>query len=806
MANKENQKANKLRKRRFYKRKGFWLGLILFCVLSAGIGYVGVERYTRPFRERADAYDLARINDLEIPSVILDRHGKEIGRIFVQNRSVIPISEVPDIFIEALKAGEDQRFETHDGIDYIGIVRAVYLNKKAGKRTQGASTVTQQLARNAYDLINESKRRGEDDMNRKIVEAFLARRITKSYSKKQVLEFYLNRIYFGSGYYGIRSASLGYFGKEPKDLTALESAAIVGCIKDPNDMTPLRYPENNKKSRNLVLGRMAEANAITSKEASKLSAETLKLNPKPLQRGTSHLYERIADEIGRELGPDALAAGGFIIHTSIDADVQSAMEKGLKASYEKAEAVQGYANQKKADYKKSSGKPAEYLQGAGLMVDHATGEVLAHVGGRDYAEVPYDVIELGKRPLGTAFLPFAYAAGFKQNLTPATAVTDEWMDARFVGIGGTEGVMGEWGMETLNPGKPEGKITARRALESSKIGASIGFAQMAGLQNVANTAEAFGLPMKGAELLPRLAAGWEAASMKDAVRAISVFGRNGTSAPKVFTFVDRVENSEGSIVYNRKIEVPVRLEPIDDATSYMVHTMLRGGMERGSASGLTEMLVEKPFSGAGKTGTTHDFSDNWFLGYNGRVSCGVWLGFLQPGKSIYQGAFSKELAMPVWADAMNACAKDFGGKVIPQPESIQEVKICRVSGQRATPYCYETVMDPVTNRPRTRSAEFTEFFRKGMPTLPFCQIHSGSESAAPEGRPLSPAMIDSTPVRPKEQILLGEDPYFTEQVMLEGMEHQPQRRSTNVLDSFDLGDGEKPLQLAWPKRIKIMPE
>ncbi len=810
MANSETNTRNKLRKQRFYKRKGFWLTLIVLALLGGTIGYVGMEYYTRPYRDRAYTYDLKRINDLEIPSVILDRNGKEIGRIFVQNRSVIPIEEVPKIFIDALKAGEDQRFETHTGVDYIGVARAVWLNFQAGETTQGASTITQQLARNAYNLEAERKERGESGMQRKMVEAFLARRIERHFkSKPQILEFYLNRIYFGSGYYGIRSASLGYFGKEPKDLTALESAAIVGCIKNPTGLSPLNDPEGNRRSRNLVLGRMADAGAISNREATRLAGEILKLNPKPLQRGTTHLYERVADEIRRLLGEDALASGGFRIHTSIDADVQSALENSLRLSLERAESVPDYANQKRADYKKSSGQTAEYLQGAGLMVDHATGEVLAHVGGRDYSDVPYDVIELGRRPLGTAFLPFMYAAGIQQGLSPATAVDDEEIDNRFVGVGGREGILAEWGMEVARPTYERKPITARRAFEYSKIAASLRFADKVGVPNIVKMAEAFGLPMKDAELLPRLAIGWESASLKDAVRGISAFGRGGTTAPTAFTLVSSVENVEGSTVFSRKIEVPSRLEPIDDATAYVVHSMMRGGMEHGSAAGLIDMLAEKPFQGAGKTGTTHDFSDNWFLGYNGRVACGVWVGFLQPNKTIYEGAFSRDLAMPVWADAMNAASRNFGGKVIPQPESVVEVKICSLSGQRSTPYCYETIIDSETGRPRTRSAEITEFFRKGSENLPFCPQHSGAETvdagAAAVG--LSQlAVIDSTPVRSKEPVLIGEDPYFTEQVMLEGMERQPTRSSTNVLDSFDLGDGEKPLQFAWPKRLEILPE
>jgi membrane peptidoglycan carboxypeptidase len=808
MATSEKNTRNKLKKRRFYKRKRFWGSLALLMLACAVIGYVVAERYTRPYRERAYTYDLERINDLEIPSLILDRNGKEIGRVFVQNRSVIPITGVPQIFIDALRAGEDQRFNTHDGVDYIGVARAVWLNYQAGETTQGASTITQQLARNAYDLEADRKKRGETGMERKMVEAFLAQRIEKRYEKSQILEFYLNRIYFGSGYYGIRSASLGYFGKEPKDLDALESAAIVGCIKNPTNLSPINNPNGNRNSRNLVLGRMVDLKALTRAQSADLMVSTLKLDPQPLQRGTTHLYERVADEIRRMMGEDALAAGGFRIHTSIDSDVQQSLELSLQRSLERAEQHPGYANQKRADYRKSSGKVAEYLQGAGLMIDHGNGEVIAHVGGRDYGQVPYDVIELGRRPLGTAFLPFVYAAGFERNLTPATILMDEWMDNRSVMIGGRDGVLAEWGMEVATP-PVEGEITARRALEASKIAASVSFAVKTGLENVVKTAGNFGLPTKDIELLPRIAAGWEAASLKDAVRAISAFARGGQTAPQLLTYVNRIEDADGITRYERAIRVPTRLQATDEATAFMVHSMLRGSMDRGSAAGLADRMVEKPFTGGAKTGTTHDFSDNWFLGYNGRVTCGVWVGFLQPGKSIYAGAFSKDLAMPVWEEAMNAAAPAFGGKGIAQPESVVEANICRVSGQRATPYCYETVVDPSTGRPRTRAAGQIEFFRKGTESLPFCHLHSGASGAEAGADAIGLgqlAVIDTTPVRAKAPALLGEDPYFTEQVLMDETQPVSGRNRASVLDSFDLGDGEEPLKLPWPERLEISPE
>ena len=808
MVKKNKGTRNKLRKRIFFKRKGFWLSLILLAVIAGVVGFFVAEDYTRPYRERAETYDLSKIGDVEIPSIIYDRNGVEIGRIFVQNRSVIPITEVPQIFVDALRAGEDQRFNTHDGVDYIGIVRAAYLNWKAGEQTQGASTITQQLARNAYDLEGERRKRDESGIERKIVEAFLARRIEKRYSKPEILEFYLNRIYFGSGYYGIRSASLGYFGKEPKDLTALESAAIVGSIKSPRYTSPINDPDANRKSRNLVLGRMVDLGALRKSEAKELVRTPLKLNPKPLQRGTTHLYERVADEIRRVLGEEALAAGGFKIYTSIDARVQEAMEKSLEVSYQRAESHPGYANQKKADYKKSSGVAPTYLQGAGLMVDHATGEVIAHVGGRSYEESPYDVIELGRRPLGTAFHPFLYAAALMNGHTPVTKLNDEWMSNRSLMVGGLDGVVAEWGMEVTSP-PVEKEITLRRALEASKIAASVQLAGMTGLEKVLKVAEGFGLPMKDAELLPRLAVGWEAASLKEAVRAIAAFARGGLTGPRVLSFVDRVEDVDGSTVYSRRVLQPDRLQATDDATAFMVHNIMRVGMDRGSAAGLSERMVERPFTGAGKTGTTHDFSDNWFLGYNGRVSCGVWVGFLQPNRSIYAGAFSRDLAMPVWEAAMNAAASSFGGKVIPQPESVVEAQICRVSGQRATPYCYDTVADPLTGQLRSGPASMMEFFRKGSENLPFCSEHSGAGQAIDAGAAsmgLSAlAVIDTTPVRAKAPVLLGEDPYYTQQVMMVGGEPAPGRNRANVLDSFDLGDREKALELPWPERLEIAP-
>ncbi len=786
----------------------------MFFASASLVAYLYVEQYTRPYRERALTYDLDKINKLELPSFILDRNGDEIGRIYVQNRSVMSIDHVPDLFLNALKAGEDSRFDTHNGVDYIGIVRALKLNYQAGTTTQGASTITQQLARNAYPLKQDALAKGESGIQRKMVEAFLAMRIEERYSKREILEFYLNRIYFGSGFYGLRSASLGYFGKEPKDLNLVECATIVGLIKNPTNNSPLNNLSASKTARNMVLKRMREERMLTSSNYSQAQLELLALNPKPLQRGTTHLYERIADAVGAALGRDALSAGGFTIHTTILAEAQNAAEKSLRESLNQAEKHPDYSAQKRSDYsKKQTAIAPEYLQGAVFMVDHSTGEVLVHVGGRDYAQVPYDFIEQGQRPMGTAFYPFLYAVGLAGKHTPVSILEDEPMDNRAVMVSGREGILGEWGMEVSAP-VYEGKITLRKAFEHSKIAATVRLGSEIGIERIIDAGKVFGFPMEDTEVLPRVTVGWEAASLKQAVSAISTFPLSGMRGPTKFTYLTRVENSDGQVVY------PLNPQPksthssgrlLDERVAWQVHDMMAAGMERGSARGLKDQLSTQPFNGAGKGGTTHDFSDAWFLGYNGRVSCGVWTGFLQGNsKPIYPGAFSRDLAMPVWAAAMNAASSALPSPSIHRPVGLVDVKICAISGQRVTEYCQELKEDVVTGKAKTISAEKIEYMLEGTQGLPFCTMHSGGNSSdidpshALSGLPV----LNTMPIRPMNSVLIGVDPYHSELPgeIATNTGNGLINRSTNVLDSLDLGEIEETIRLRKPPRLEISPD
>jgi len=814
MAKSSHQPRVKSRKKRlFFLRKGFWLTLLLLGTACAAAAWIYADDYLRPYRERAEIYDMARINDLEIPSIIVDRNGEEIGRFFVQNRAVISIDDVPQVFINALMSGEDQRFMQHKGVDYVGMARAAKLTYQGSR--QGASTITQQLARNAYNLKTEAEKRGESEIDRKLVEIFLALRIERHYSKREILEFYLNRIYLGSGFYGIRSASLGYFGKEPMDLTVEESASIVTLIKHPTGRSPLNNPDANLRGRNYVLGRMHEDGHISSRERDEAQLTPLVLNPRPLRRGTSQLYERISDAVTTALGEEALESGGFTIHTTILAPAQRAAEEALLESLARAELHPGYTRQRIHEFQRGSDEDPEFLQGAVLMIEHDTGEVLVHVGGRDYSLAQYDFIELGRRPLGTAFHPFIHIASLEHGGTPVRIVEDQQMDNRAVMIGGREGVLGEWGMEVEKP-VYEGEITARRALEASKIAANVRLANQVGIERVIQTANRFGLNMQDAERLPRVAVGFEDASLRQIVRAYSAIPRGGKTSRRDLIYLDRIVNQDGRTVWrNTRGSNAEEQAATDPATAWQIHDMLAGSLERGSAQGALDQLIERPFHGGGKTGTSADFSDNWFIGYNSRVTCGVWAGFLtSAGESIYPGAFSRDIAMPVWIAAMNAAAPSFRGEEPKPPQNIVQLEICSVSGQRATSFCQHQVEDIESGRIVTRPTAIIEWFRSDAVNLPYCATHAGGIEGLDRGREGVAAIrpvtgLNASPVRPTAPAVLGADPFMTEVpafVATDSTSSGIIRRRTNVLDSLELDAFDEPLKLRRPARLQILDE
>ena len=801
----------KKRKMKFFKLKWF-LYLGLFGLVVMGVGFLVFHIKTQPFKDRAAEYDLSKVNDVEVVSLILDRKGRELGRIFVENRDVISIKDVPQTMINALVAGEDQRFFEHDGVDRQGVLRAVWLNFKAGRQTQGASTITQQLARNAFHLKEEAQKEKWSGLERKAVEAYLAQRIEERYSKFEILEFYLNRVPFGSGFYGIRSASLGYFGKEPRDLTVSECASLVGCIKNPTNISPLNNLEMNKKARNQVLRRMTAESFLSDSESRELQETDVVVNSKPIQRGSSHLYERIAQDVRQRLGEDALTEGGFKIFTTIDLDVQKAMEKRMLEQLANTELVEGYKHPKYEDYRAKDGKP-KYLQGAGLMVENETGAVVAYVGGRDFTHNQFDIVQLGRKPIGTAFLPFIYTAGLERKMSPASLMIDAPMNNRAIMLDGREGVLGEWGMETLRPDY-EGEITMRRALEVSKISASVRLGKDLGLGAVMETARKFGLTFPETKLLTRMLVGTDEFSLPDLVRAYSVFPNGGQESQPLY-LVERILDVSGKERYEMK-HTGGKKGVIKEETSFVMHTMLQSALKNGTnpeGAEVTTGLTNDP-SLAGKTGTTYDFADNWFVGYNSKVTCAVWMGFLHGRRdAIYPEAFSRETVFPVWVDSMNAATNDFAGQQLPTPEGIVKLEVCQSSGLRKTKNCHEYKRDPVSGREVYIPTTFFEYFAKGSEPSGYCDVHglvddslAANHNFSTDGNQSS--RFRAIPVQPKAPLLLGKDPYGTEQPDFVPRDRSAMRGNTGILnlDQLEDEDRDAAIILDRPRRINIKAE
>ncbi len=797
------------------------------CLLIAGVGlYIGNKKLD-PYREIADGYDLTRVGEKEEMSFIHDRSGKEIGTMFVENRFSIPLEEIPPIFVNAVLAQEDQRFYEHDGVDQVGVVRAAYLNLRSGSVTQGAGTITMQLARKSFDLLGEARRNEWSGYERKIVEAFVALRIEehllndpevmagnagdpearKKAMKEKILEYYLNLVPFGSGYYGVRSASLGYFGKEPKELSIPECASIVACLKAPRRISPLRSLEENRINRDHVINRMALEEMITTEERDRFLKQPVVLNPKPIRRGKSFLYAIVAEQARELVGEEALNRGGYTIRTTIDASIQAEAEASLAGQLDAIEETPGYKHPKRSDHKEGETK---YLQGATLMIDHQTGEVLAHVGGRDYAARQYDFIEKGRRPLGTGFLPFVYASAFDNGYHPASLVLDEQMNSRKLPIGGLEGVVPEWGMEVLSP-KYEGSITSRRALNASKIAASAGLGLEVGLETIHETAQKFGIASESDRLLSRMLVGFDQVGMNEVVSAYSTFPRGGTRVTET-RYIQEIRDIEGKVVFPRPgDDLDLKTQPVcSEAAAFQVHSILNEVLKDGNLGEVSSGLTGTSFPGGGKSGTPYGFSDAWMAGYNSRVTCAVWVGFYGGRKSIHREAFAKDVAYPVWEQLMNSAVRaNYVGGEIAQPDSIEKVPVCRVSGMRPTRYCNEAETNEETGNISFHSTSYFEYLRKGL-ELGICTEHGDEvniEALADQAQPQE--TINAIPIKSKAPLLLGFDPYNSETPTLvpEDPDSDGYFSNENILIVEDRVRGEKEalLELARPGRFVLPP-
>jgi len=750
------------------RRRSAWRWLIwiplLLALLGALVAGVGLYYMRSEFMTLAAQYDFKRLDRMESASVIYDRKGAQMGKIFIQNRNPVSYDKISPLLVNAVIAAEDQRFWDHDGVDYFGVLRAAQANWTAGRIRQGASTVTQQLARNSFELKERTYRR-------KLLEMALALQIEKNFPKKKIMEMYLNRVYFGGGLYGAEAAARGYFGVSAADLTASQAAVLAGLLKSPNSLSPWTNVEASKANRDVVLRQMRDLGMLDATAYREALAEPLSVRQRPEPVRQSYALDYIRQQAIASLGYDRAMNGGFRIYTTIDTDMQRAAEAALQRRATEVEQRPGYGNESFEDFAgrlaanppklgDSNTKQPTYLQGAVLVLDNQTGGVVVMVGGRDFRHSEYNRSVQGRRPLGTAFLPIVYAAAFEKGVFPGTVVQDWALDNRLVGIGGAAGILGEWGVERVD-NQYDGEVTAREAFVRGKNAAAVRVGFKTGLEAVSKVAKDAGIesplrPFANAYL------GTSEVTLEESTLAYTMFPGGGTRPARTHV-IDRIEDSDGEVIYRRSEE---RKTVVSDATAWQVHSLMTDALARGTGDKAMTDYGLAVAGSAGKTGTAYGFTDVWYLGYSDRLTCGVWMGFDRP-KQIFRGAFGRDLALPVWVDVMNSSREEFPSAVMKPPVTVEQVEVCRLTGEAATDKCIEKVRGP-DGTEVSESTVYTEYARIGKGPTTACPLHSGGPKSfvkefQEEEWPRAAAAIDLSKIRPVDvsslPVVGAADPY-----------------------------------------------
>ncbi|MEY2495075.1 MAG: penicillin-binding protein [Verrucomicrobiota bacterium] len=751
--------------RPWYARRKFYIPIGSALVLLIGFGiYFWILAGT--MSQEAATFDLSKLEQMESASVILDRNDKIFGQIYVENRETIPYDQLPRDLVNAVIAMEDNKFYQHGGYDLSGIVRAALKNFTAGHVRQGASTITQQLARNSFALKERTFRR-------KLLEIYLSKRIEERFGKQKIMELYLNRIYFGGGLYGAEAASRGYFGKPARDMSLTECTTLAGLIKSPNKLSPWGDKTASREARNLVLTRMRDLGFISRERCETAQAEETVIGSRQSAQGQTYAVDYIRQQVIAAVGWDRAMNEGYRIHTTIDAELQKVGEDSMRAHLAQVEQHPGYNHPTYEVYAaryrsaKQLAVPTvtvapDYLQGALIALDNQTAGILVLIGGRDFEHNQYDRALQAKRPAGTAIKPFVYAAAFENGLFPGSLVEDSALDNRAVMIGGTTGILGEWGPESED-NRYEGPMTARQALAKSKNGATVRIGMTVGIDPVIALCRAAGI-RSALRPFPATFLGSSEITLAELALAYTIFP-NGGWRPNAPHILDRIEEKDGTVVWQAP-EDRAQQTVIKPETAYEVHSCLVDALDSGTGRVAREKFGLKKFPAAGKTGTAYDFTDALFAGYDSSITCAVWAGFDKPQK-IYRGAFGGEIALPIWVDLMHAANERYPAKEIPAPKGMQKVEICTRSGLLATDKCYDTVKSGSGEGVRRRTTYVEIATAAQTPTEP-CNVHGEVRTRLVRDLPASGFPRASLAVDPKQvspvtaqgPVLLAEnDPY-----------------------------------------------
>jgi penicillin-binding protein 1A len=571
-------------------------------------------------------------------SVVLDRNGEELAKLFVTQRTVVPIDSIPEQVQNAFVAIEDQRFWQHGGVDWRRVLGALVKNVKSGGIEEGSSTITMQLARNVFP---EKLPANQRTLWRKLGEARVARQIEGRYEKKEILELYLNQIYFGHGAYGIEAAAQEYFAKHASGLNLAEAATLASLPRAPSRLNPRSNPEAAHEGRKLVLDRMQAQGFVTAEEAAEAADVKLKLKTRDAktQDRAPYFVEAVRRLLEDELG-DAIYTQGYTIRTTLDLKMQTALEEELSKQLRAVESgafgrfIHTTYAVAQADTSASPEGGTKYLQGAGLIMDARTGDVLALVGGRDYDDSEFNRATQAKRQPGSAFKPFVYAAAIESGLPPTHRLLDRPL--RYVLDNGRVWEPGNYS------GTFAGAVTMRDALTNSRNVPTVRLAMEVGLSRVQQLAETMGMGQIPSN--PAVVLGTSEVTPLQLTQAYGAFATLGQRPDA--RFVAEITDRDGGSVWSQS---PQSSSVIDPSVAFVTTSILEDVVNRGTATAVRAAGFRG--AAAGKTGTTQDAADIWFVGYTPQVVGTIWIGF-DKRKTIVRGGSGGVIAAPVWGRVM----------------------------------------------------------------------------------------------------------------------------------------------------------
>lgn len=588
-------------------------------------------------------------------TLIFDTKGRTVSALFREHRLPVLLENISPALQQAVLAAEDRRFYDHSGVDVRRIGAAMIANIRRGRTAQGASTITQQFVRHA--VLDREKTYG-----RKLREAWLAHRLEEKYVKSEILQAYLNSVYFGDGYYGVEAASLGYFGKSASEVNAAEAATLASLINRPSAWTIRKTPTRIRDRRDWVLREMYAAGqldadtfgaAIATPVAATLASDATRAEKDPASAVIGPYFaEVVRDLLFAEFGVDRALAGGLRVYTTLDVDVQRFAEDAVA--------------KRLVALDKGRKTHVGELQAALVAIEPSTGYVRAMVGGRNYTDSPFNRATQAKRQPGSAFKPFVFAAALEAGFSPGTTI--DGLDALVASAQGGYLPGGEHELDAT---------TLRSALVHSSNRAAVHLLQRVGLGPTIDLANRVGLDSMPA--VPSLALGTGEVSLLDLTSAYTAFANAGVLQEPVF--VTRIEDADGRVIYRGE---SVGRRVLSESTAFLMTSMLADVVDHGTGFSARQDGFRLP--AAGKTGSTDDHADAWFVGFTPNLAAGVWVGFDRPQQIMRRG-FASVVAVPAWAGFMKAATLGSTAQWTAQPAGVSMIRRCRLTGGLANEYC-----------------------------------------------------------------------------------------------------------------------